>query len=315
MNQNSSMSNCELELSQEDLHDLNAFCIVQAIIISLCIPPTIVLNALVLVGIYKSPSLHSPSNVLLCGLALTDLGAGAIAMPVLVLEYISYVVDMPSITCTITLIGKVIVTPFSGVSFVTITLVSLDRLLALQFHMRYNQIVNNYRIASSVAFVWIAAIIIASSYFWCNDVLKWSSVIIFMTCLITCSINNVVVFRILRRHQVDIQRQQQQVQSNSLENDISIDMAQKRRRSRSMLWVYILFLACYTPFLATRILRNLKGKNTKPLFVSFEVTYHLMYLNSLLNPIFYCIKMESIRKAMFRSLPLKVRTFFQMVQH
>lgn len=301
---------CHLGLSLHDLQELSGLFIAQAVIMSLCGPPTILLNLLVLVGIYKTPSLHSPSNVLLCGLALTDLGAGAIAMPVIVIESISNIFDTPSLRCVIHIVSRLIVTPFSGVSFVTLSLISVDRLLALHFHMSYSLVVTNCRVVSCLVFVWIAGFVIASSYFWYEQLLKWSSVLIFLTCLIICSFNNLVIFRILRRHKIAIQRQQQQVQENSCENDQN-NLVKDRKTSRSMLWVYLLFLACYAPYLVARILRNFKGNNTTALYVTFEVPYDLMYLNSLLNPILYCIKMRSVRNAMLQTLPQSVRLFLQ----
>ena len=41
----------------------------------------IVGNSLVLVTIWRTPRLHSPSNVLLAGLAVSDLGVGLICQP------------------------------------------------------------------------------------------------------------------------------------------------------------------------------------------------------------------------------------------
>jgi len=216
---------------------------------------------------------------------------------------------MPILWCNMQLMIKLIVPPFSGVSFVTITLVSLDRLLALTIHMRYNSIVTNCGILTGLTFFWIGALIIASSNFWCVKIMNWSSVSIFALCLIICSVNNAIIFRILHRHRVDIQRQQQQLQVNHQNTD-NINMAQRRKRSSTMLWVYLLFLLCYAPFLGARLLRNFKGKNTKALFVAFEFPYTLMYINSLLNPILYCVKLRAIRRAMFRQMTGYLRSIF-----
>ena len=43
-------------------------------------------NALVVYGVWKTPSLRSPSNLLLCGLASTDLIVGLIAQPLFITE-------------------------------------------------------------------------------------------------------------------------------------------------------------------------------------------------------------------------------------
>ena len=43
-------------------------------------------NAFVLYGVWKTPSLRSPSNQFFCGLASTDLSVGLIAQPVFITE-------------------------------------------------------------------------------------------------------------------------------------------------------------------------------------------------------------------------------------
>jgi len=296
---------CTFQMRSNVVGDLYTLFTCTAVLMSLLIPPTILLNAVVIVGIYKTPSLHSPSNVLLCGMALTDLGAGAVAMPIFVIVSVAYATNSPSLWCDVDLLSKVLVTPFSGVSFVTLTLISLDRMIALQFHMRYTSIVTNRRVVSALVVVWIAAFFISSSHLWNVKIMEWSTVGIFTLCLITCSFNNAIIFRILHRHRVAIAHQQQQVQLN--QSTDNINMAQRRKTSSTMLWVYLLFILCYAPFLAVRVLRNFYGKNTKALYIAFSIPYTIMYVNSLLNPVLYCIKMRPIRKAVFGLIPTKLR--------
>ena len=75
-----------------------------------------------------------------------------------------------------------------------------------------------------------------------------------------------------------------------------------------MLWVYLLFLLCYVLFLVTPMLRYFSQNVTKTLFLVYEVSYIIMFLNSLVNPLFYSLKMRPIRRAMISLIPEKIRS-------
>jgi hypothetical protein len=75
-----------------------------------------------------------------------------------------------------------------------------------------------------------------------------------------------------------------------------------------MLLVSVLFLLCYAPCLVVRIFKNFANGHTKASFIAFTFTYFMLYANSLLNPILYCMKMRAVRKAMLILLPQCIQT-------
>ena len=79
-----------------------------------------------------------------------------------------------------------------------------------------------------------------------------------------------------------------------------------------MLWVYVLFLLCYAPFLGVSILGMYKEKSDKIFYVTLRVEYTLMHMNSFLNPILYCAKIRPIRKAMLTLIPATVRSILHI---
>ena len=52
-----------------------------SVIISILSPIAVAGNTLILAAIWKNPSLRTPSYILLCGLAFTDLSTGLITQP------------------------------------------------------------------------------------------------------------------------------------------------------------------------------------------------------------------------------------------
>ena len=98
-------------------------------------------NGLILTALRKESSLHSPSKLLYRSLATTDLCVGIIAEPLKVAYFMAlarekwnfcpYARDSSYIASYI----------LSGVSLLTMTAISVDRLLALLLGLRYRQVV------------------------------------------------------------------------------------------------------------------------------------------------------------------------------
>lgn len=293
---------------EESIDGLENFFTVSCVAIVFFTPPIIILNLLVLFGIYKTPSLHSPSNALLCGLALTDLGAGVVAMPLLAVKYIAFAHKDQELWCgSIVMVSKLIQPPFSGISIATLTLISIDRLLALTLHMRYAMVITVSRFVRVFIVISIGAFAFSFSYLANKKVTHWSVVSIYGICLIICSVNNACIFRIIHRHQIDIKRQLDQMQVNQ---SCNIATVKSRKTSKNMLWLYVAFMFCYTPFIIMRIIRNYWGTNTAISYGLHEASYSLLFINSLVNPILYCVKITEIRKAIFRVTPKPLKLCF-----
>ena len=98
-------------------------------------------NTLILVALHKETSLHPPSKLLYRNLAITNLCAGIIAEPLYV-TYITSVVNERWDIChyanwAVRLSGFIL----GPASLLTLTAISVDRLLALLLGLRYRQVV------------------------------------------------------------------------------------------------------------------------------------------------------------------------------
>ena len=121
-------------------------------------------NALVLAAMLRTPSLRSvPSTVFLCSLASTDFLVGLVVQPVYIAIELRYL--------TGEFIFKAIVsmsTCLCGVSLATITAISVDRLLALHYHMTYPNLMTTKRALYASASLWFVSILLP-----CVTVWKW----------------------------------------------------------------------------------------------------------------------------------------------
>ncbi|XP_071480198.1 histamine H2 receptor-like [Diadema antillarum] len=110
-------------------------------------------NALVMLAIRREPTLREPRYLLLACLAIADLLAGLVAIPV---EVFSRIVRSQA-TCILenavyfTMCSSI----FTGVSFVVIVLVNVDRYVAITRPLRYVSMVTSRRVVMVIVAVWV----------------------------------------------------------------------------------------------------------------------------------------------------------------
>ena len=103
-------------------------------------------NTMILLALQRQSSLHPPTKLLFRSLATSDLFIGLFSEPVAVMYWMSLVYQRWDI-CPNALISSFI-TGFTlcSVSLLTLTAISVDRLLALLLGLRYRQVVTLKRI-------------------------------------------------------------------------------------------------------------------------------------------------------------------------
>ncbi|XP_078381497.1 histamine H2 receptor-like [Oculina patagonica] len=286
-NNNSDKTNFSGNFSGRDrysvVHKLNysiALCVINVI---LCFA-TVLENIGFLITIRKT-SLHSVAKILLTSLAVSDLAVGLVGVPL-------FIAIMLSGGITIVIFGNVL-GPFLGMaSFLTVTAIGVDRLLALQLHLMYEAVVTSSRVTFVVIFIWVFSGM-CTSMLLLNS--KEPGLIAISAVSISFLAGNFVVYlkiySIVRRHQRQIQQQQQQQANN--ENIFSVKRFKKS--AINTFFVFILLLCCYTPYSVCISLR-LSGACSSTNVYNTTVTF--VYLDSSLNPLLYCWRDKEIRAAM-----------------
>ena len=133
---------CSTELNR-NLHEQLIFASAMQIFLSVT---AFLGNTLILVALHKETSLHPPSKLLYRNLAITDLCVGIIAEPLSVAYYISVLNERGDICVYTYQISFIASNIFCSVSLLTLTAISVDRLLALMLGLRYRQVVTFQRI-------------------------------------------------------------------------------------------------------------------------------------------------------------------------
>ncbi len=115
---------------------------------------TLLFNMVVILAIWRTPLLHQPRNVLLCSLAVSDFFVGLTTQPSFLVAEISLLLGNMDLYCLAVFIHFYTSWMFNGISFLTLSAISVERYLALRFHLRYAELITNTRVFITVVIYW-----------------------------------------------------------------------------------------------------------------------------------------------------------------
>ena len=121
-------------------------------------------NALVLAAIIRTPSIRStPHMIMLCSLTVSDFLVGLVAQPIFIAEQLT---KNRYLRHALAVMGY----SLCGVSFLTITTITVDRFLALHYHMRYATLVTDFRVNYTLLIIWLISFIMSCFIIWDTSV-------------------------------------------------------------------------------------------------------------------------------------------------
>lgn len=253
---------------------------------------TVIGNVLILAAVVTTPRLHTPSNVLLCNLAAADLGVGLFTLPI----FLSAQLCEKSFVLTTSLNLSVLV--FAGVSMAGMTLISLDRYLALWLHLRYRSIVTLSRTVKLLVVLWTQAGIIIMIYFLRLQLIWPIGSTGALLCFVISSLVYIRIYLIVRRHKKQIQVQNLWMRS-------AVQSGPIPRHGKSIKTMYLVngfFVVSWVPLvllvIMKRRLHSAIGEEGYTYMRQAAITFFLS--NSFANPILYCWRVNEIRQAVIK---------------
>ena len=255
-------------------------------------------NTLILVALHKETSLHPPSKLLYRNLAITDLCVGIITEPLAVTYWTSVVNERWDICYYAERAGDYSGSILCAVSLLTVTAISVDRLLALLLGLRYRQVVTFRRTCITLTGFWILSIVCASTLVLNPRITSWCLYIVSALCLVTTIFAYAKNFITLRHNQIHVQSHAAQGQPSQA---IPLNIARYRKAVYSALWVQGTMVICYLPYVIVAPLTLHRGMSLS-LYRARQFTVTLVYLNSSLNPLLYCWKIREVRQAVKETL-------------
>ena len=250
---------------------------------------SIVSNALVLAAIIRTPSIRSKQMTMLCSLAVSDILVGLIAQPI-------YFALLHTIDFDLYRVSAILGYTLCGVSFLTITAITVDRFLALHYHMTYASLVTARRVKYTLIIIWLFSLLIAGFHFLDFRVQNSLVSIVTISCLIICTFCYIRIYLIVRRHQFEINAQQQAVQSSDARKNLN--MVRLRRSALNTFVFYIALILCYFPIFVSLALTALSIKDWE---TEWEFANTAVFLNSSINPFLYCWRLRELRKEVIKT--------------
>ena len=258
---------------------------------------SVLANSLIISAVWRTPSLRYPSMVFLCGLAVSDLAVGLFVQPLFIAVELLKIHGHPSGgNCTLEIVFVTLAFVVCGVSFGNITLISLDRHLAIEYPLRYNSIVTLPRVVFGIALCWITSLFCSSLVLWNLSAFHFVVATIIIVFLGTSTVVYIKIYRIVRRHKSEIRAQEQAVHTTN-----KFNMARLKTSAMNTFVVYCFLLLCYVPFSIAWILQIAAGNRIKHPIAS-KLANTILYLNSALNPFLYCWRLPAMRRPVVLSL-------------
>ncbi|XP_066532842.1 trace amine-associated receptor 13c-like [Hoplias malabaricus] len=271
-------------------------------------------NMLVIISVCHFKQLHTPTNMLILSLAVSDLVIGLVVFPMTLISLIESCWIFNRVFCICFLLTAYMVT---GTSIFDIALIAIDRYVALSNPFLYTRAVTVSIMCFVVLCNWCLSFSysLAVHYFnrnfdrvvmcpgRCFIVVDevWSLVdllFIFVSPLSIIIILYIQVFVIAKKHATAIR--DLNIQTGTSKNEIS--MKSERKAAKVLGIVVSVYLVCLLPY----FIHSLLGRVIEVGVGLFQIILVLVHLNSTVNPIIYALFYPWFRRCVKLILTLQI---------
>lgn len=254
-------------------------------------------NAVVLIALVRTRSLHSPSKALLRSLALSDLFVGLLVQPLYIAYCVSGVVSNHWVRCISWMLYPLLSDYFVAVSFFTMISISIDRYLALQLRSRYRSAVTITKANMTVLSLWIVSLIFPIVRLVAGKLTIVLSVTSFTLFIVIPTFTQLKIHRMLKRQGRQVQVSNQ-IYLHREESYLSINKYKKS--VRAMRYIYVALMLCYIPITCVGILYIKNNPSLETILLPVgNFAFTLLFINSSLNPVLYCWRIRQVRGAIW----------------
>ena len=264
--------------------------IVHCILNALFMLSAVLGNSLVLVAILRTPSLRSSSIIFLCSLATSDLFVGLVVQTV-------YIACQVTESATAYQILFIMAGCGCGFSLLLMTAITVDRFLALHYHMQYPNLMTTHRALYTSVTLWVICILLSLTSFWKMEAYHFAAAVSIAICLLLSSACYVRIYRIAQKHQSQIHVLQIAVGNHG--GNISQTMLRSAKSAKNTFIYYIVMILCYTPLFASMSILAISPDRWS---IAWTLGDTVAFMNSSINPFLYCWRLREIRKAVVKTV-------------
>ena len=287
-----------------------AFSMTAIILNVVSFPVTILMNVLVIMAVKTRRRLQSKYNILLACLAGTDLLVGAASQPTFIAGQIYVIKGLPLTEyCRYFKEANHIFFLPLFASLFHLTLISIERFVAMKYTFRYVTIVTEFRLKMAVVSCWVIACCpaILERFFAEFESIIMVSTILFVYFNISLILFfHISVYFVTRRHEKQIKCEQVSPQA-------AADFAKEKKALKTTRIIVMALLMCFLPVIMYYIFLRVYFKSSSyivnVIVLSHPVVISVLSLNSLCNPIIYCFRNKTFRKTCKELLKMKCTNF------
>ena len=258
-------------------------------------------NLTVIYALWKASSMPSTVKKLFLSLAFSDLAVGILSQPMFGViiavmlsiayadRYISYTSFCPTILSVFYFFNFLL----SCASFMNVTAIAVDRLLAISLHLRYHEFITSKRVISALVCLWIVSFIVATLFIVLPNGNDMVAAITVCLGLFLASVAYIRIYKVVKYHQNRIQGQTRQ------QNLQEMEQLRQKKSAYNAFFVFLVFVACYFPLFIFVILDSVSSSQIS--LAGKHASIFLVLLNSSLNPVVYCWRYREIREIVKRT--------------
>lgn len=263
---------------------------------------TVLGNVLVIRALWKALLIPPTIKTLFLSLAISDLAVGMLSQPmfgviiaVMLRRLSNGEYNFASFCPTVLTVCYYFIFGILLASFLNIIIITLDRLLAVRLHLRYQDLVTLKRLITVLVALWITSAIGITILIFLPKGNRLAGAVINFLGIILTTVVYIYIYKVVRFHRNQIQCQFQ------VQNRQGLEIIRHNKSAYNALIVYVVFLACYLPLFTSFIL--LTVDNSRSSFLVFDhVSIFFAFLNSSLDPLLYCWRYREIRVNVKNSL-------------
>ncbi|KAM7418984.1 hypothetical protein PAMA_016209 [Pampus argenteus] len=278
---------------------------------------TVALNLLVIISISHFRQLHSPTNLILLSLAISDLLVGLLVMPLVTVHFIQTCWLFGDLMCGLSYIMNF---TFTSASVGNMVLISIDRYVAICYPLQYPNKVTRITVEVCVCLCWACSLFYNGlllkdnlrqshrhkyCYGECVVVITYVSGVVdlVLTFIGPCTVIIVLYMRVF----VVAVSQARAMQSHitaAVNGTVKVTAKKSEQKAARTLGIVILvFLLCFCPYYYPSFV----GKDISNNALSWDIMVTwLLYFNSCLNPLIYAFFYPWFRKSIKFIVTLKI---------